>query len=106
MLESFSPMGCPFEFCFIQSGTTTALRSCCTVTSRFIASLDRISYAFSPIDIMNLAIVGISLLVVRVLADEESVLKPEFGKGLFGPPQLARPLSSRHQAISAILPWF
>ena len=58
-----------------------------------------------PIDIMNLAIVGISLLVVRVLADEESVLKPEFGKGLFGPPQLARPLSSRHQSISDILPW-
>src|SRR5438876_8949137 len=105
MLESFSPMGGPLEFCFIQSDTTSALRRCCPVRSRFFACFDRISYAFSPIDIMNLAIVGISLLVVRVLADEESVLKPEFGKGLFGPPQLARPLSSRHQSISDILPW-
>src|SRR5438128_4757516 len=98
-------MGCPFEFCFIQSGTTTALRSCCTVTSRFFASFDRISYAFSRIDIMNLAIVGISLLVVRVLAYEDSVLKPELGKGLFCPPQRARSLSSRLQSISGILPW-
>src|SRR3989441_3093937 len=98
-------MGCPFEFCFIQSGTTTALRSCCTVTSRFFASFDRISYAVFCLKKKNLAIVGISLLVVRVLADEESVLEPEFGKGLFRPPQLARPLSSRHQSISDILPW-
>src|SRR5438128_9700632 len=97
-------MGCPFEFCFIQSGTTTALRSCCTVTSRFFASFDRISYAFFPFDIMNLAIIGISLLVVRVIVDEESVLKTEFGKGLFGPSQLARSLTSRHQSISDILP--
>src|SRR5437667_10591645 len=98
-------MGGPFVVCFTPSGRATELMGFCTATRRFFASFDRISYAFSPIDVMNLAIVGISLPVVRVLADEESVLKPEFGKGLFGPPQLARPLSSRHQSISDILPW-